>query len=311
MKIKKEYIILGVIVIILIGFLIFQNTSNKTHYKLPKINKVEKDDIKKIILTKPDETITLKKENENWRILPGQFPADPAKIDRIVNVVTGFTITDLVSESKNYGLYELDDENKINLKAFSADDRILLEFDIGKKANTYRHTFVKLKDNPNVYHAKEIFQYDVPKTVDEFRDKQVMKFDRSEIYSITLNNNKEELIVNKEMENVDVTDETRPSEIWKSGPGRKVRENEITTMLDTLAGLRCENYIEGKNKADFKNPIYSLIIKGTKDYTISIYKKEDTKYPAISSENDDPFMLSAWKTEKFMKEYEDLFEDEE
>jgi len=320
MKIKKEYIILGVILIVLIGFLIFQNTTSNTHYKLPKIKKVERADIKKVILTKPDGTITLERENEKWYILPEKYPADQEKVDKILDVITDFAITDLVSESKNYVLYELDDEKKINVKALSSDGKVLLDFDMGKHANTYNHTFVKLKDNPDVYHAKGNFGYDINKKVDDLRDKQVLKFDKNEIFSITLNNNKEELILEKEVEKVDVNADseepaedksgTPPEETWRSNLGRIIKKDEITNMLNTLADLKCDNYIEGKTKSDFKDPMYTLVIKGTKDYTISIYEKDDSKYSVISSENEYPFMLSSWKTEKFMKNYDDLYEEE-
>lgn len=319
MKIKKEFIILGVILIILIGYLVFQNLVKKTHFKLPDIEKIEEADLKKIILEKPDETMTFEKENEKWYITPQKYPVDKTRIDDIVTIITEFTITDLVSESRNYVLYELDDDQKINIQAYSTDGEILLNVDVGKSADTYNHTFVKLHDNPNVYYAKENFKHDVNKKLDELRDKAVMSFEKDKIYSITLNNTKEELILNKEMENagVNIQDgnaaenpDAAPKEIWKSHLGQKIKEDEINTILDTLKELKCDYYIEGKKKTDFETPIFTLLAKGTKDYMISIFEKEDNKYPAFTSENDYPFLLPGWKTERFMKEYSDLFDDE-
>jgi len=65
-----------------------------------------------------------------------------------------------------------------------------------------------------------------------------------------------------------------------------------------------------------------LKLKGSKDYMIKIFpkleKKEDEKeegsgaekYPAISSENSYPFLLTSWKAEQVMKKPEDLIEEE-
>ncbi len=319
-KIKREYIILGVILILLVGYLIFKN-SNKTNYKLPSINKIKKDDVIKVALLKSNKTVVIQKENDKWYIIPEKYPVNGTKIDDMLKILTDLTITDLVSESKNYALYELDDEKKVNVKAYSKDDKIIREFEIGKTASTYNHTFIKLVDNPNVYYAKEDFKSKFDVKADDLRDKTVMKFDLKQITSMTMNNTKEKFAINKTSNNTDIkidsknssssssskSSETPSKDVWKTDAGIEVNDDEVSDILETLSNLNCENYINNKTKKDYNFPIYSLTLKGTKEYTILIFKKDGESYPAISSENDFPFLLTSWKAEKMMKKYDVFF----
>ena len=84
--------------------------------------------------------------------------------------------------------------------------------------------------------------------------------------------------------------------MWEDAKGRTATPSEISSLLSFLNHLECEKYIEGAKKEDFKNPIYTLSLKGEKDFSLSIFAKEDKKdnnYAAVSTENDYPFYLSS------------------
>jgi len=70
----------------------------------------------------------------------------------------------------------------------------------------------------------------------------------------------------------------------------------------------------GKQKKDFAKPVFAVHVKGSKTYTLSIYAKTDKdaeKYPAVSSENEYPFILPQWQTDNIMKKPEELLVKEE
>jgi hypothetical protein len=72
--------------------------------------------------------------------------------------------------------------------------------------------------------------------------------------------------------------------------------------------------MEGKTKEDFKDPIYSVQLHGIEEHVLSIYPKIDEEaeeYPAVSSMNDYPFLLSKWQSENLMKPGELLMETDE
>jgi len=64
-------------------------------------------------------------------------------------------------------------------------------------------------------------------------------------------------------------------------------------------------------KDDLKNPTYAVALKGDKEYSLSIFAKKDKDaktYPAISSENDYPFLLSGSQVESIKSMIEDILE---
>ena len=48
-------------------------------------------------------------------------------------------------------------------------------------------------------------------------------------------------------------------------------------------------------KIDFKDPVYAVTLQGSREYSLSIFaqeNKDEKTYPAVSSENNYPFLLS-------------------
>jgi hypothetical protein len=345
-SIKKEYIILGAVIVILLGYLLFQSR-DKVHYKVPVLDPVKNEDIDKVEIKKSDETITLVKKDSQWLIHPQGYPTDADKVDRIMKTITQLTLTDLVSKSKNYILYDLTEEKAIHVKAFNKDVE-LRDFEIGKVASTYGHTFVKIKDNPNVYYASESFRSHFDTKVSDLRDKTVMKLDSNEISEVTIEKEGQTYVFAKNVKPVEppkveldkVEDnkkeekkegEDKPAAVeppkpeeqitWLMPDGKKGKKSQLDSLINQLTNLSCQEYIEGKSKEDFKTeaPIYTLKLKGSKDYILTFFPKPETKegeetpqggekYPVISSENAYPFLLSSWKAEQIMKKPEDLMD---
>jgi len=337
-KIKKEYIILGVIIVVLFFYLLVRKT-NRVHYKIPNIEPVKTEDIDKVEIKKTDQTFVLVKKDDKWLIDPQGYPTDEDKVKKIIDTVSLLTLTDLASRSKNYSRYDLQEEKVIRVKAYQKD-KVLRDFEIGKAAATYGHTFVKLKDDSNVYYARESFRNHFDVKTGELRDKVVMKLDSNEISEVEIEKEGKKYLFAKKVKTIqppavdkkeDKKDEkkveTKPPEpkkpeeeiSWLMPDGKKGDKSNLDSLINQLTNLSCQEYIEGKSKEDFKEeaPIYTLKLKGSKDYIISIYKKpekkgdDDTagdKYPAVSSENSYPFMLTSWKADQIMKKPEDLME---
>lgn len=345
---KKEFIVLGAIIVILLGYLLFQS-KNKVHYKIPVLDPVKKEDIDKVEIKKADETITLVKKDSQWLIHPQGYPTDAEKVNRIIDTITQLTLTDLASKSKNYPLYDLSPKKAVHVKAFNKDAEVR-DFEVGKMASTYGHTFVKIKDNPNVYYARESFRSYFDNKVNDLRDKTVMKLDSNEISEVTIEKEGQTYVFAKNVKPVETPPikldkakdnkkeekkegKNEPAQVtppkpeeqitWLMPDGKKGKKSQLDSLINQLTNLSCQEYIEDKTKEDFKAqaPIYTLKLKGSKDYIITIFPKPETKkdeetppggekYPVISSENAYPFMLSSWKAEQIMKKPEDLMDVE-
>ena len=184
MKVKKEYLILALIIAGLLVYL-FMRERDRTLYELPVLPEVTKKEITKIEITKGKTSIVLNKKDERWYIGPRQYPADQNKIKAMLDVFEDLTLTTPVSESQNYVRYELNDENKINAKAWQAD-KLRRDFDIGKTASTFRHTFVKIAEDDRVFHARNNFRNAFDQAAENLRDKVVLSFQISDISGIEI-----------------------------------------------------------------------------------------------------------------------------
>ncbi|MBW2611116.1 MAG: DUF4340 domain-containing protein [Deltaproteobacteria bacterium] len=318
MKIKKEYIILLVVIVALTVYLVSRNR-DRNLYDLPQIESVDTKAITRIELTRAGAAILFDKEGSDWKIFPEKYLADPQKVKEMLAVMEGLTLTELISESKNYQRYDLDVTDGIGLKCWSKD-ALRFAFTIGKSAESNNHTFVKLPEDEAVYHARGNFRnkFDMPKG--EFREKTVLFFDKTDIdtFAIRLDAGFEtfkrvdvlqEPAEPEEKDNTSVEDGVAVRK-WVDAGGGDVDDDQINGLVSTLSDLKCEKYLEGKTKDDFSEPVYTIKLKGAGTYTLSIYAEmeieNESYFPAFSSESAYPFLLTKWRAENIMKKPEDL-----
>jgi hypothetical protein len=303
MKLKKEYLILTAVMVALILYLALHR-SNRTHYTLPKISSIPGKHISKIEFKKAAGTVVLNKKDNIWNIGPKEYPADSDKIEDILNVIENLKVTALVSESKNYVRYDLNPDKKIHVRAWQGES-LIREFDIGKAAATYQHTFVKLAKDPNVYHARGDFRQKFDPTVEDLRDRTVLSFVQKDLREIKIARDKKTValdlkqVVEADGEKKDAAAKTgkssEPQTAWVDTNGKKVDAVKVGRLLGFLNRLECEAYIDDSKKDVFKDPVYAVTLQGPREHSLSIFAKEnkdEKTYPAVSSENDYPFLLS-------------------
>ena len=322
MKLKKEYGILIAVILALLLYLILRNP-DRTHYTLPKIPEVSKTEISKIEISKGDTPIVLNKKDNRWYIPPREFQADTNKVKNMIDTIEKLTLTALVSESKNYDRYDLTDDKKITVRAWSGD-KLSREFEVGKPATSYRHTFVKLPGDDRVFHARENFRSRFDQTVDTLRDKTVLSFDKTDIQEIRITKGDQSMTFARAQipAKVNTTKETqaespfptKTASVWQNDVGKNGDESKLNSLLSALSNLSCEKYIDGKKKEDFTDPIYTVQLKGAQSYSLSLFakKENDTKgYPAISSESNYPFLLRESQGDSIMKKPDELLKKAE
>ncbi len=323
MKIKKEYIVLLSLIVVLSAYLILRS-QNETHYQLPTLPVIKKGDFTKIEIKTPKEKIVLEKKNNAWRLLPHEYPVEKNLINKIVDTLHQLTLTALVSESKDYRRYNLDKDKRIEVKAWS-NGELVRHFLIGKTASSYRHTFVKLADDDRVYHARGNFRSAFDQTTQSLRDKSVLSFGVSEIKAITITENGHTFTLKRqkpEQATAKKADSKKPAKgeaakkaktvpgpIWILADGRKVDQGKVKDMVAVLSALRCDSYIEGKEKKDFTKPICTVVLQGRKQYRLDIFaktSKDSGTYPAVSSLHEYPFLLPEWRVKSIMKKEDEL-----
>jgi hypothetical protein len=322
MKFKKEYLILILIIAALSTYLLIRS-SDRTRYQLPKLEGLKQSDISKIEISKNGNSIILEKRDNQWYIEPAGYLADKTKVDAMLNVFESLALTALVSESKDYNRYDLNPEKRITAKAWQ-QATLKRNFDIGKAAPSFRHTFVRLDGDSRVYHARDNFRSKFDFTIDDLRDKTVLSFKTTDIQQVQII--KDQASVKLVRSNVPVTpsatepqkSESAPAAAvrfeWQDEGGQKANEQNLNRLLTTLGDLKCADYIDDRSKDAFSAPIYTANLKGIQDHQLEIFaklQKDDKKYPAISSDSDYPFWLSETKVQQIMINPEEMIKTSE
>jgi len=320
MKFKKEYLILAGVIVALSLYL-FLHRTDRTHYELPVVSGISGADITRLEIDGPDATITLTRKDNRWTIDPYGYAADSSKVDRMIDAVGKLTLTALVSEAGSFSRYDLAPDTRIAVKAWTGSS-VAREFDIGKTAGTHQHTFVKLPDTKNVYHARGNFHGDFDQSVDDLRDKKVLTFAQADIRKIRIIRGGETMeFIRKDIPTEPAASDTGKEEPdastaepvkktrWETGGGQAANEAAVNALLASLSNLKCNGYISDQPGKDGADPFMTLIFESDREHTLSIFEKtatDDTAHPAVSSQSDEPFTLTSYKVDDVKKQVDEL-----
>ncbi len=112
---KKETIILGVVIAVLALYLVFHETDRGR--ELPSLAKVASKTVTQLEIQKQGKSIVLNKRDNTWFIAPEDYPADTDKVDSMLDVVDDLTLTVVASEAESFHRYELGEDKKITVTA--------------------------------------------------------------------------------------------------------------------------------------------------------------------------------------------------
>lgn len=314
MKMKKEILILG-LVIAALGAYLYQRSADRTQYTLPVLPFVAAADIDKIQITRAGETVVLVRRDGRWRIDPLGYPVDARIAQEMLDTLSGLTLTTLVSESKNYALYELDDDHKANVKAWQGG-QLKREFDVGKAATSFRHTFVRLAGDDRVFHGRDNFSFRFRMRIEDLRDKTVLAFSRPDI---------QEVRITRDGATLTLVPAPAPAEApaaagaaaagaWQGSDGRPADSAAVEALLAELANLQADAFIDDRDKAGLGRPVYSVALKGSQAHSLELFaptKGDGKDHPAVSSGSDYAFSLSEDHAQRIMKDPEAFFKKEE
>lgn len=309
MKAKKEYLILFAVALVLVLYLLLHQ-SGRTLYELPELQELKEGQITKIAVSGPDTRVRLEKAGDKWQLMPQGYPAESSRVENMTDIISGLTLTAMVSESQNYSRYHLGEAKRIRVKAWAGEE-LLRSFAVGKPAPSRRHTFVKLADDPRIYHARQNFRSRFTGGVDALRDKTVLAVAADKVHAIDIRHKDAKLRLERRQQ----APRKAPSKeapqgkaqqqfIWEDNQGDEIAASKIEKLLKQLKSLDCQSFIDKREKPEFTNPIYTLAVNGKKPRTLSIFAREKADadaYPAVSSEAADPFYLSAAKAEAIME----------
>ena len=322
MKIKREYIVL-ILIIIGLSVYLFMRNSNRSLYQMPQIDGLKQSEITKIEISQGGNSVVLKKKDNQWYLEPAGLLADKIKVNAMLNVFEALALTALVSESKDYNRYDLHAEKRITVRAWQ-QEALKRNFDIGKAATSFRHTFVRLNGDSRVFHARDNFRGKFDFTIDSLRDKTVLSFKTTDIQQVQIIKDAHSVkLVRREAPVTPAAVQQQKSDTapaaamkfeWQNDNGEKGNDRNLNRLLTTLGDLKCADYINDRQKEAFSAPIYTVKLKGIKDYQLEIFaklQKDDKNYPAVSSDSDYPFWVSDNQAQQIMINPEEMIKKAE
>ena len=287
---KKELLILIVIIAGLAVYL-WTHNADRINYELPQIETLTTGKITRIEIKAPDETITLTRQDDAWTVGSRPYPANERLVDTMLNAISGLEVSALASGSENYARYSLDEASAIRVTAWEGENPVR-SFSVGKAASTQSNTFITLDDRPQIYLSERNLRMTFDKSSDMFRDKSVLSFSMDAVQSLSIANGPASLDLKKETQG----DDSPKQSSWTQADGGQVDSQKVQDLLRPLHALKCQAFIEDKEKEDFANPELTITVHAEQTHTLHLFPKpEDANghsRPATSSEARYPFIIS-------------------
>jgi hypothetical protein len=308
MKVKKEYLVLLTVIIILALYLALRPTGNNLG-GLPQPAALDSAALNRLVITdKEDTALELVKKDARWFIEPHGYLGDTAKVKNMLKAISDLTLTALVSESGNYERYGLAPNEKKSVQALSNGDT-LRAFDIGRTAPTQQHTFVLLAGDPNVYHARGQIARTFDHTVEGLRDKTVFDFDKADVTAITLQQGGRSMTLTQQAhaEPGEATEPRDPDRTalteWRDAAGRTVDQDAVNRLIDGMARMDCDAYMDDQASERLSDARWTVTFETPEgNFTLMVFDREngeDPDIPALASSNPYAFFLNADRVERF------------
>ena len=301
---KKEYLILIVLILILGAYLLFHK-DNKDNTILPEIARIDIAKITGLIIDKKQGSIEFTKKEKKWVLTDKEYLADSSSVENMLDTLKTIKLSTLVSQKGDLKRYELDDEKYIRVKVLDGA-KTIFEFTMGKTAPTFNHTFVMLTDNKDIYHANGSFRSYFDKTMDDFRDKKVLNFKKESIKQFTV----EKAGLSRTLISKETKKEDKEALLtWSSEDGTSADKEVISSLLSSVSFLECEKYLDSSTKNDLKKetPLCKIHLENGSNIELMLFEidKQDNLM-GISSMNGYVFELSQFNGKEIISNIEKL-----
>jgi hypothetical protein len=301
---KKEYLILILIIVALTGYLVFKK-EDRRHYSLPDLPAVDKKKIDRLTVEKKDRVLDFTRTESGWVVTEQAYPADETAALQMLDTLSGLRLSALVSEKQDLTRYELDDDHGLTVTAFEGETPVL-EVRIGKTAPTYNHTFVMVKNDPGIYQAKDAFRSHFNKSLDEYRDRRVLTFQEDRIKAITIQTPEKQVILTARETEGDDTKARGP--VFRYKDGTDPDPETVSNLLGSLSALTCDHFVTDMNKTGLEtaSPDLTLVLENGSSLVLKLFDTDKDEGMAISSMNDYVFSLKPYVAEDITSYAHDL-----
>jgi len=311
-KLKHNLILLIVLIIFASVILLFErpfeNKAKKTQEEAsPLFPDLKIEQVKKIVVKKSNTTTTLENQDNVWYLLDKEaYPADPTIVEGVIKKIQGFKKINLASRKKDkHSLFEVKEGMGVEVILLGPEKKELARFLIGKTGPDFLSTYIRKADADDVYLYDDYLRADFDKQVNNWRDKNILAFNTTEVVTLTISKVKEK-------ETIVLTKDTQGN--WQlEEPISSLAENPaIEKILTTLGNLRATDFADEEKEvkdSGIDDPTYQITVrlKDNRKKTLLVgNKKERGQYYAKNDEKKYLFLLDQNTVESLVPKVKDL-----
>ena len=307
---KKEYLIL-ILLILLFSAYLFLHKENKDNTPLPEIKKIDMSQVTGLILEKKEGTIKFTRKDKKWFLTDKEYPADSSSVETMLDALKTLKLSALVSEKQDLKRYELNDENRVLVKAMKEAEPVF-ELAVGKTAPTQNHSFVMIKNDKNIYQANGNLKSHFDKTVEDYRDKNVLEFKEASLKRVTLEKDGvSRAILPREVKKEETkdTEKDKTAITWAFEDGNPIDHQVFSNLLPMLSFLKCRTYLDSPTKTELEKnkPLCKIILENESRLELTLFKGDkEEQIKGISSMNNYVFELSRFNGKEILSKVEKL-----
>lgn len=317
MKNILEYIILIVIIVVLAaGYGWQRSNARKNADSLPSTPVFTAQDLTRIEIKTPEAELTMVRDAEGgWVLEPYGYPVEGRLSSIMDEGLANFKLTAVISESaEDYARYELDDAKKVAVKAFTGDTKVLDLYLGSAVAGNFRHNYVKMAGDPNVYHGRGNLRTFFETNEFELRQKQIFTFNPASIDKITLTMGGVERSVQsmrtKDMDGNDIT-------IWLGQNNEYVDSGLVEGFLGFAGSTNVYEFLP-QDYDTFGPTVYILTLEtgdGAPPHVLRVYEPDpdvvfeeeySVLFNAASSDVLSPFQLTYAQQSDLIKRFDHM-----
>ena len=277
MKIRKN-IIIPIGAIIILGLYLLFNNTGQINYIIPDFTVLDVLKIDSISINGPRGTIDLYSDNGIWKLNPDNLRAEPSKINDMLSFLENPQFIDMVSNTKNYQNYGLDNQYitvkvKIENNISDNSDR---ELYIGDLNNSGQFVFVRRPDNKAVFTVRKNIKNMFDVNDIDLIDKRILNFDTGKIDKI-------EIVSDNKITTLNKTVDSDSKDIWRSERGLDLDTLDVDQSLRYLANSRFDSYSSGLALYEDKNLFQLNLYEKEIIQSFTLIRKNEGNYDAIST----------------------------
>ncbi len=297
MKKSTLYLIATFIILLVVAYLVFSPTQERTtSYSLSDLNlTIDSTLVNKIEITRGETSVTIEHTGGNWNLTsPLHYQADEQSVLSLLSAANKFKVMSLISSNPaKQALYQVDSLSGTSIKFFDRKGNAI-SLIVGKMSPSYMETYVRQLASNDVYLAEGLNSWLINKEVREWRDKTIFKTERDRIKQVAFKYSKDKFLLTK----LDTINWAVDSD--------SANNTNVSNLISALSNFRTEDFVD--TAISLSTPQLKLQIATNEGTNIQFYPipPDSAKYFVTTSHSQQIFSVSKYAAQQILKQKKDL-----